>query len=124
VVWPKSHFLYLYVVCCAGFVNLALPDQMNLLQSTWLDIICLNLVYRSVPYSHRLVYADDFKCNEEEAARFGSPPELDAVSRKLAKKLTDLNITKEEYVVLKAMLLLNPGERKGLGVADLQTFKL
>ena len=93
----------------SGFINLALPDQMNLLQSTWLDIICLNLVYRSVPYDGRLVYADDFKCSEDDAARFGSPPELDAVSRKLARKLTDLGITREEYVVLKAMLLLNPG---------------
>ena len=89
---------------------MALPDQMNLLQSTWLDIICLNLVYRSVPYDGRLVYADDFKCSEDDAAKFGSPHELDTVSRKIARKLTDLNITREEYVFLKAMLLLNPGE--------------
>ena len=82
---------------------------MNLLQSTWLDILCLNLVYRSVPYSGRLVYADDFKCTEEDAIKFGSPLELDSVARRLARKLTDLNITREEYVFLKAMLLLNPG---------------
>lgn len=96
-----------------GFINLPLPDQMNLLQSTWLDILCLNLVYRSAPYTGRLVYADDFKCTEDDALKFGSPLELDTVSRRLAKKLTDLNITQEEYVFLKAMLLLNPDIQVG-----------
>ena len=33
----------------------------------------------------------------------------DSASRKLAKKLTLLKITKEEYVLMKAMLLFNPG---------------
>ena len=39
----------------------------------------------------------------------GSPLMYDAVSRQLAKKLTLLKITKEEYVLMKAILLLNPG---------------
>ncbi|ELT99464.1 hypothetical protein CAPTEDRAFT_108381 [Capitella teleta] len=91
-----------------GFINLPLPDQMNLLQSTWLDIMCFNLAYRSTPYKCLLVYADDFKCSEEYAKELGSPPELDAVNRKLAEKLSNLSVTREEYVLLKAMLLLNP----------------
>ena len=44
-----------------GFISIPLPDQMNLLQSTWLDILCFNLAYRSVPYKGMLVFADDFK---------------------------------------------------------------
>ena len=93
-----------------GFINLPLADQMNLLQSTWLDILCFNLAYRSVPYKGLLVFADDFQCTEEDSARGGSPPDLDNLTRKLARKLSTLGITKEEYVLMKAMLLLNPGK--------------
>ena len=35
--------------------------------------------------------------------------EVDKMSRKVAKKMTELNVTREEYVFLKAMLLFNPG---------------
>ena len=40
---------------------------MILLQSTWLDIQCFNLVFRSTPYSNNgiLVYADDFRISNE-----------------------------------------------------------
>ena len=93
-----------------GFINLPLADQMNLLQSTWLDILCFNLAYRSVPYKGLLVFADDFQCTEADSAKFGSPPDLDNLTRKLARKLSTLGITKEEYVLVKAMLLLNPGK--------------
>ncbi len=82
---------------------------MNMLQSTWLDILYFNLAYRSVPYKGYLVYADDFRCTEDEAKRLGAPAELDMVMRKMAKKLTELNISREEYVLMKTMLLLNPG---------------
>jgi len=91
-----------------GFINLPLGDQMNLLQSTWLDVLCFNLAYRSVPYKGVLVFADDFQCTPEDSLKFGSPPDLDTLTRKLAKKLSDLSLTKEEYVLMKSMLLLNP----------------
>lgn len=50
------------------------------------------------------------QCSDEDSRRYGSPTELDAVTRKLAKKLSDLSVTREEYIMLKAMLLLNPGQ--------------
>jgi len=93
----------------AGFLTLPLPDQMNLLQSTWLDIICFNVVFRSVPYEGCIVFADDFKCSESESKKFGIPASLDSVSRKLAQKMTKMMVTTEEYVLLKTVLLLNPG---------------
>ena len=92
-----------------GFLTLPLPDQMNLLQTTWLDIVCFNEAYRSMPYNGVIVYADDFKCSEEESKKLGIPAELDSVSRRLAKKMTSLNVTMDEYVLLKGILLMNPG---------------
>ncbi|CAD5113690.1 unnamed protein product [Dimorphilus gyrociliatus] len=81
---------------------------MNLLQTTWLDIICLNVAYRSTPYKGVLVYADDFKISEADSPRFASHLELDGVTRKLAQKFSELKLNKEEYMLVKAMLLLNP----------------
>ena len=101
---------YITLSLLVGFLSLSLSDQMVLLQSTWLDIQCFNLVYRSSPYQGILVFADDFKCSEDDAIKMGSPLEYDSVSRRLAKKLSRLMITKEEYVLMKAILLLNPGE--------------
>lgn len=102
-------------MCCnaafvSGFVALQLTDQMNLLQMTWLDILCFNLAYRSTPYRGLLVFADDFRNSEEESARFGTPTQLNTVTRRLCKKMTDLEVTREEYILLKAMILLNPGK--------------
>lgn len=91
-----------------GFINLPLSDQMNLLQSTWLDVLCLNLAFRSVPYKKHLVFADDFKCSEDEGSRFTMFAEVDNITRQLAKKMTDLKVTREEYILLKAILLFNP----------------
>jgi len=91
-----------------GFVSLQLSDQMNLLQSTWLDVLCFNLAYRSTPYKGVLVFADDFQCTEEDSKKYGSPAEMDTLTRKVAKKLTSLSLTREEYVFMKAMMLLNP----------------
>lgn len=91
-----------------GFINLHLPDQMNLLQSTWLEIVLFNLSFRSTPYTGIMVYADDFKCSIDDSSKFGTPTEFDLVSRRLSKKMSDLAVTKEEYVLLKTMLLLNP----------------
>ena len=103
-------FLYIKPMCLpAGFLSLSLSDQMVLLQSTWLDIQCFNLVYHSSPYQGILVFADDFKCSEEDTIKMGLPLALDAASRQLARKLSLLKITKEEYVLMKAILVLNPG---------------
>ena len=71
-----SHIVRLYnqhlsvVFCCAGFINLSLPDQMNLLQCTWLDVLNLNLAYRSSPYKGVLAFADDFHLTEEDSDNY------------------------------------------------------
>lgn len=91
------------------FKSLRLCDQMSLLRSTWLDIVCLNITYRSLPYDGDIVYADDFKVSEEDSSLFGATLELDYVMRRLIRKLSDVKLTYEEYLLLKALLLFNPG---------------
>jgi hypothetical protein len=47
--------------------------------------------------------------NETEAAQYGIPRELDIVARRLARKLTSVGVNREEYILMKTMILLNPG---------------
>ena len=109
-------YSFFWILCCydhgcliTGFLSLPLHDQMNLLQCTWLDILCFNEAFRSVPYNGTIVYADDFKCSELESKRLGIPTELDNVSRRLVLKMSRLALSREEYIFLKTILLLNPG---------------
>lgn len=92
-----------------GFCTLSLSDQMNLLQHSWLEILCLNLVFRSCPYNGYLKFAEDLQLSVDECKLCHCSPELDGISRKLAKKFTDMEVTKEEYLLLKAMTLCNIG---------------
>lgn len=91
-----------------GFSGLPLHDQMNLLHGTWLDMICLNIAFRSVPYNGEIKYAADFRVSEEDSEFLHLPKELDAVTRKMIQKMTSLKIEHSEYLLLKAMLLFNP----------------
>ncbi|CAC5390734.1 NR3B3 [Mytilus coruscus] len=90
-----------------GFCNLSLSDQMNLLQHSWLEILCLNLVYRSCPYTSYIRFAEDLQLNPDESKQCQCSLELDNLTRKLAKKFTNMGVTKEEYLLLKAMTLCN-----------------
>ncbi|XP_048737503.1 steroid hormone receptor ERR2-like isoform X1 [Ostrea edulis] len=90
-----------------GFCTLSLSDQMNLLQHSWLEILCLNLVFRSCPYNGYLKFAEDLQLSVDECKLCHCSPELDGLSRKLAKKFTEMEVTKEEYLLLKAMTLCN-----------------
>lgn len=91
-----------------GFVDLLLRDQMNLLQGAWLDILCFNIAFRSSPYKGVLIFADDFVMSDGDSSTFCIPLELNVMLRKLARKLTELALMREEYVLMKVMLLMNP----------------
>ncbi|KAL4239081.1 hypothetical protein ACF0H5_003784 [Mactra antiquata] len=90
-----------------GFSNLSLSDQMNLLQHSWLEINLLNLVHRSSPYQGVLRIAEDFSLTVEQAEKYGCSKELDTLTRKMCKKFTSMNITRDEYLLLKSIILFN-----------------
>uniref|UniRef100_A0AAU6S4B7 Estrogen-related receptor n=1 Tax=Corbicula fluminea TaxID=45949 RepID=A0AAU6S4B7_CORFM len=90
-----------------GFASLSLSDQMNLLQHSWLEINLLNLVFRSSPYHGVLKIAEDFKLTTEQAEKYGYSKELDTLTRKMCKKFTSMNITRDEYLLLKSIILFN-----------------
>ncbi|XP_066280511.1 estrogen-related receptor gamma-like isoform X7 [Branchiostoma lanceolatum] len=89
-----------------GFSNLSLSDQMSLLQSGWMEILILGLAFRSLHYDSRLVFAEDYIIDEEQS-RVAGLEELSRHILRLVGRLKALGVEKEEFVVLKAMALLN-----------------
>ncbi|XP_067875343.1 estrogen-related receptor gamma-like isoform X2 [Heterodontus francisci] len=89
-----------------GFSTLSLGDQMGLLQSAWMEVLILGVVFRSLPYDEGLVYADDF-IMEREQCRMAGLLDLYCTLLQLIKKYRKLQLDKEEFVTLKAMALAN-----------------
>lgn len=92
----------------SGFSNLSLGDQMSLLQSAWMEILILGIVYRSLPYEDKLVYAEDYIMDEEHS-RLTGLLELYLAILQLVRRYKKLKVEKEEFVTLKALALANSG---------------
>merc|ERR1711892_1487172 len=89
-----------------GFTALTLNDQMKLLQSSWTEVLTLTLVYRSLPKLGKLNFASDFSLNEEEANECG----LESFFEKcmlIVERMKGLGITREEFLILKALVIAN-----------------
>ncbi|XP_015792177.1 steroid hormone receptor ERR2 isoform X1 [Tetranychus urticae] len=108
IVWAKQ---------IPGFSDLALNDQMKLLQNSWAEILSLSLAYRthqhfssscysaSMPLK-QLIFASDFVMDETQSKQ-AKAEEMFNSCVKLVKRLNQLRIAKEEYLVIKALLLTN-----------------
>ncbi|XP_035214038.1 steroid hormone receptor ERR1-like isoform X2 [Stegodyphus dumicola] len=92
-----------------GFTDLTLNDQMKLLQTTWAEILSLSLAYRSYQSASsppKLIFTSDFTMDEQQAAECQAS-EIFSRCIRLVKRLDVLNIAREEYLALKALLLTN-----------------
>ncbi|KAM9317000.1 estrogen-related receptor gamma isoform 3-T3 [Gastrophryne carolinensis] len=89
-----------------GFSTLSLADQMSLLQSAWMEILLLGIVYRSLSFEDELVYAEDYIMDEDQSKLAGLL-ELNNTILQLVKKYKSMKLEKEEFVTLKAIALAN-----------------
>lgn len=92
----------------AGFPSLSLADQMSLLQSAWMEILILRVVFRSLGLEDKLVYAEDYVMDEEQS-RLAGLLDLNNTILQLVKKYKVMGLEKEEFVLLKAIALANSG---------------
>lgn len=95
-------------VLLAGFPSLSLADQMSLLQSAWMEILILRVVFRSLGLEDKLVYAEDYVMDEEQS-RLAGLLDLNNTILQLVKKYKLMVLEKEEFVLLKAIALANSG---------------
>lgn len=98
-----------------GFSTLSLADQMSLLQSAWMEILVLSIVFRSLPCEGEIVYAEDYVVDEEQA-RISGLLDLHVAILPLVRRYKKLRMEKEEFVSLKAIALANSGIVKLLSV--------
>ncbi|XP_078145964.1 steroid hormone receptor ERR2-like isoform X2 [Centroberyx gerrardi] len=89
-----------------GFSTLSLADQMSLLQSAWMEILVLSIVFRSLPCEEEIVYAEDYVVDEEQA-RLSGLLDLHVAILPLVRRYKKLRMEKEEFVTLKAIALAN-----------------
>ncbi|GJQ66572.1 Err [Trypoxylus dichotomus] len=95
-----------------GFTDLSLNDQMQLLQSTWAEILTLTLAYRSLPFTGpgKLKFAMDFSLDDKLAKECGGL-ELYQTCCHVVERLESILIFKEECYLLKALVLANSDVR-------------
>lgn len=67
------------------------------------------LLFRSLPYDGDLVFAENFVVDSELSAEVGMT-ELYSVFNQLHRRLKALQITKEEFVLMKSIALVNAGD--------------
>ncbi|XP_034715248.1 estrogen receptor 2b [Etheostoma cragini] len=90
-----------------GFVELSLADQIHLLKCCWLEILMLGLMWRSVDHPGILIFSPDFKLNREEGVCVEGIMDIFDMLLAATSRFRELKLQREEYVCLKAMILLN-----------------
>uniref|UniRef100_A0A3B4TLZ9 Estrogen receptor 2b n=1 Tax=Seriola dumerili TaxID=41447 RepID=A0A3B4TLZ9_SERDU len=90
-----------------GFLELCLADQIHLLKCCWLEILMLGLMWRSVDHPGKLIFSPDFKLNREEGQCVEGIMEIFDMLLAATSRFRELKLRREEYVCLKAMILLN-----------------
>ncbi|GCC43912.1 hypothetical protein chiPu_0027822, partial [Chiloscyllium punctatum] len=79
---------------------------MGVLQCAWMELLVLGIVYRSLPYDEELVYAEDYIVDREQSRRMGLL-EVYTSLLQLTHKYKKLQLDRQEFVTLKAIVLAN-----------------
>ncbi|CAG0884940.1 unnamed protein product, partial [Darwinula stevensoni] len=90
-----------------GFSDLPLNDQMHLLQCGWAEVLGVATAFRSLPTSGQaLVFASDFHITEKQARLCGAQ-DLYFQCMNVVSRFQGVGISREEYLLLKALVLAN-----------------
>ncbi|KAG9348396.1 hypothetical protein JZ751_002131 [Albula glossodonta] len=106
VKWSKS---------LPGFRSLHINDQMTLIQYSWMNLMVFSLGWRSYQNVTReyLYFAPDLILSEERMRR--SPiSDLCLAMQVIPQEFANLQVTKKEFLCMKALILLNTVPLEGL----------
>ncbi|KAM6915709.1 estrogen receptor 2a [Xenentodon cancila] len=90
-----------------GFVELSLLDQVHLLECCWLEVLMMGLMWRSVGHPGKLIFSPDLSLSREEGSCVQGFVEIFDMLIAATSRVRELKLQREEYVCLKAMILLN-----------------
>ncbi|KAM6954020.1 estrogen receptor 2a [Aplochiton taeniatus] len=90
-----------------GFVDFSLFDQVHLLECCWLEVLMLGLMWRSVDHPGKLIFSPDLSLSRAESSCVQGLGEIFDMLLAATSRFRELKLQREEYVCLKAMILLN-----------------
>ncbi|XP_078258948.1 progesterone receptor-like isoform X1 [Rhinoraja longicauda] len=106
VKWAKS---------VPGFRNLHIDDQMTLIQYSWMGLMVFAMGWRS--YKHvkgkMLYFAPDLIFNEQRMQK-SAMYDLCIAMRQISQEFIHLQVTQEEFLCMKTLILLNTIPLEGL----------
>ncbi|XP_059212176.1 estrogen receptor isoform X2 [Centropristis striata] len=92
-----------------GFLQLGLHDQVQLLESSWLEVLMIGLIWRSIHCPGKLIFAQDLILDRSEGDCVEGMAEIFDMLLATASRFRLLKLKPEEFVCLKAIILLNSG---------------
>lgn len=92
-----------------GFLQLSLHDQVQLLESSWLEVLMIGLIWRSIHTPGKLIFAQDLILDRSEGDCVEGMAEIFDMLLATASRFRMLKLKPEEFVCLKAIILLNSG---------------
>ncbi|XP_070704905.1 estrogen receptor [Pempheris klunzingeri] len=92
-----------------GFLQLSLHDQVQLLESSWLEVLMIGLIWRSIHCPGKLIFAQDLILDRNEGDCVEGMAEIFDMLLATASRFRMLKLKPEEFVCLKAIILLNSG---------------
>uniref|UniRef100_A0A8C5SKP7 Estrogen receptor n=1 Tax=Laticauda laticaudata TaxID=8630 RepID=A0A8C5SKP7_LATLA len=90
-----------------GFVELSLYDQVRLLESCWLEVLMVGLMWRSIDHPGKLIFAPDLVLDRDEGKCVEGILEIFDMLLATTSRLRELKLQHKEYICVKAMILLN-----------------
>ncbi|XP_060609560.2 estrogen receptor isoform X2 [Anolis sagrei] len=92
-----------------GFVDLALHDQVHLLECAWLEILMVGLVWRSMEHPGKLLFAPNLLLDRSHGKVVEGFVEIFDMLLATSSRFRMMNVRGEEFVCLKSIILLNSG---------------
>ncbi|XP_046877262.1 estrogen receptor isoform X2 [Hypomesus transpacificus] len=92
-----------------GFQELSLHDQVQLLESSWLEVLMIGLIWRSIHCPGKLIFAQDLILDRSEGDCVEGMAEIFDMLLATVARFRMLKLKSEEFVCLKAIILLNSG---------------
>uniref|UniRef100_A0ABM5FBW0 Estrogen receptor beta n=1 Tax=Pogona vitticeps TaxID=103695 RepID=A0ABM5FBW0_9SAUR len=90
-----------------GFIELSLYDQVRLLESCWLEVLMVGLMWRSIDHPGKLIFAPDLVLDRDEGKCVEGILEIFDMLLATTSRLRELKLQHKEYICVKALILLN-----------------
>ncbi|XP_069771894.1 estrogen receptor beta-like isoform X2 [Narcine bancroftii] len=91
----------------SGFIELDLHDQVQLLECCWLEVLMVGLMWRSIDYPGKLLFAPDLILDRDDGQCVEGILEIFDMLLAATSRFRELRLQHDEYLCLKAMVLLN-----------------